>query len=100
MRGVMSTSLSFARGVCAPARSVVDDAITHNNYTEWNGGGWLKRDYDTFLIVGAFKKDGKVDLLSVNTRFARSDVAAAVKGKWTYAHWARRGLIREANVFK
>ena len=80
---------------------IVDDAITHNNYTEWNGGGWLKRDYDTFLVVGAFKdKAGRVEQLSFNVRFARSDVAAAVKGKWTYAHWARRGAIREANVFK
>ncbi|MDP1826558.1 MAG: hypothetical protein Q8L48_25030 [Archangium sp.] len=80
---------------------VVDSAITHNNSTEWNGGAWLKRDYDTFEVVGAFKdKTGRVDQLSFTIRFARSDVAAAKKGVWTYGSWRRRGSIREANVFK
>lgn len=80
---------------------VVDSAITHNNSTDWNGGAWLKRDYDTFEVCGAFKdKTGRVDLLSFTIRFARSDVAAAKKGVWTYGSWRRRGSIREANVFK
>jgi hypothetical protein len=80
---------------------VVDEAITHNNYTSWNGGAWLKRDYDAFEVVGAFKdKAGRVEMLSFMIRFARSDVAAAKKGAWTYNSWARRGAIREANVFK
>lgn len=80
---------------------VIDPAITHNNSTTWNGGAWLKRDYDTFQVVGAFKdKAGRVEQLSFAIRFARSDVAAAKKGVWTYGNWARRGAIREANVFK